>query len=121
MIICLLSVFLALFRRLLVEELIYLSCGLRINSGNIRKVGERRPLDGFHSAKMMQQGPLSRGPDAGDFLESGLANVFLAPRAVGADGEAVSLVTQPLDEIQQRIARRQLEGRAARHKEGLTT
>src|SRR5471032_310419 len=103
MIICLLSVFLALFRRLLVEELIYLSCGLRINSRNIRKVGERCPLDGFHSAEMMKQGPLAGGTYAGDFLQSGLTDVLFAPRAVGADGEAVGLVPQPLDEIQQRI------------------
>src|SRR5665811_1792388 len=68
---------------------------------------------------MAQQRALAGRPDARNFLQAGLADVLLAPRAVRADGEAVRLVAQPLDEIEQRVARRQLERRAAGHEEGL--
>ena len=100
---------LTLSGRRFVEELIYLSRRLRINSGHLGEIGQGRPLDRFHSAEMAQQRALARRADAGDFLQSGLADVLLAARAVRADGEAVGLVAQPLDEIEQRIARRQLE------------
>ena len=35
-------------------------------------------------------------PDAGDFLQSGFAQIPLAPRPVRADGKAMRLVAQPL-------------------------
>src|SRR5450759_4742986 len=69
---------------------------------------------------MAQQRALAGRPDARNFLQAGLANVLLAPRAMRADGEAVRLIAQPLDEIEQRVAWRQLEWRAAGHEEGLT-
>jgi hypothetical protein len=86
-------------RRRLVEELIYLSSGLRINSRDLGKVSQARPLDGFHSAKMPKQGALSRRSDPRNFLKSGLANVFFAARAMRADSEPVGFVSQPLDKI----------------------
>src|SRR6185436_15239166 len=55
-----------------------------------------------------------------DFVER-IAPHFDAPaRPVRADGEAMRLVAQPLDEIKHRIARLQHEALAARHEEGLT-
>jgi hypothetical protein len=41
-----------LLPRLLMEELIYLSRGLRINSRHLGEVGQARALDRFHSAEM---------------------------------------------------------------------
>src|SRR5579885_3503648 len=102
---------------LLVEELIYLSRRLRIDSRHLRKVGQARTLDRLQRAEMAQQSAFARGTNSRNLLQASLANVFLAPRAVRADGKAVGLVAQPLDEIQQRIARRQLERRPARHEE----
>ena len=42
-----------------------------------------------------------------------------APRAMRADGEAMRLVAQALQEIEHRIARLEREGRLARHEEAL--
>ena len=106
---------------LFVEELIYLSCGLRINSRNLRKIRQACPLDGFHSAKMAEQRPLAGGPDPRNFLQAGLADIFFSARAMRTDGEAVRFVPQPLDIIKQGIAGRQLEWIAARHEESLAT
>src|SRR5665213_509438 len=105
--------------RLLVEELIYLSRRFRINSRHQSKIWQAGPFDRFQGAKMAQQGALAGGPDPWNFLQSGLADILLAPRAMRADGETVRLVAQSFDEIKQRIARRQLERRAARHEESL--
>src|SRR5579862_4784228 len=105
--------------RLFVEELIYLSRRLRINSRYLRQVRQRCTLDGFHSAKMPQQRALASRPDTGNFLQAGLADVLLTPGAVRANGKTVRLVAQPLDEIKHGIARRQLEWALARHEESL--
>src|SRR5262245_57567396 len=68
---------------------------------------------------MSQQCALPGWTNAGNFLQPGLADVALAPLPVRADREAMRLVAQALNEIEHRIARRQLERRAARHEEGL--
>src|SRR5262249_58396697 len=83
----------------LVEELIYLSSGLRINSWYLGKIGQACPLDCFHSAKMTEQGALSRGSDPRNFLKSGLADILFATCAVGANSEAVGFVPQSLNKI----------------------
>ena len=57
------------------------------------------------------------GPMPGISSSGLFDDLALALGAVGADGEAVRLVAQALDEIERRIARRQLEGVAARHEE----
>src|SRR5215471_1626403 len=88
--------------RRLVEELIYLSRRLCINSGHLRKIGQTCPLDCFHSAKMTEQCPLAGGTDPRNLLEPRLADILLAARAMRADGKSVGLVAQPLDEIKQR-------------------
>src|SRR4051812_10192324 len=81
--------------RRLVEKIMDLAGGLFIDARHLREIVERRALDGFQGAEMVQQRPLARRPDAGDFLQTGLPDIFLAPRAVRADGEAVRLVAQP--------------------------
>ena len=57
--------------------------------------------------------------DAGDLVERALGEVLLAARAVRADGEAMRLVAQPLDEIERRIARREPERRAVGEEKSL--
>ncbi len=68
---------------------------------------------------MQQQRALAAGADAGDLVERVLDHLLLAPRAVRADGEAVRLVAQPLDEIEHRIAHRQRERVPALDEEAL--
>src|SRR5262249_10298925 len=48
-------------------------------------------------------------------------DVLGASRAMSADGEAMRLVAQPLQEIEHRIARLEREGRLARHEEALAS
>ena len=69
--------------------------------------------------KCMQQRALAARPDAGDLVERIAHHLLLAPRPVRADGEAMRLVAQALDEIEHRIAHRQAEGLAAAHEEAL--
>src|SRR5215831_11221657 len=104
--------------RRLVEELIYLSRGLRINSRDLRKIGQACSLNCFHSAKMTQESPLASGPDAWNFLQASLADIFLAPYTMRAYRKAMRFIAQSLVEIEQRISRRQSERVPARHKEG---
>src|SRR5512139_3933205 len=68
---------------------------------------------------MAQQRALARRPDAGDFLQAGLADVLLASGAMRAHREAMGLVPQPLDEIEHGVTRRQLERLSSWHEEGL--
>ena len=68
---------------------------------------------------MAEQRALPRRPDAGDLVERIGVHLLLAPRPVRADGEAVRLVAQALDEIEHRVAVRQHERLASGHEEGL--
>jgi len=61
------------------------------------------------------------GPDARDLLQAGLAQIARAARPVRAYGETMGLVAQPLDKIEDGIARRQLERVAAGEEEGFAT
>ena len=90
----------------LVEEIVDLARGLGVDAGHLGEIGGGGALDRLERAEMLQQRALARRADAGDFLQAGLADVALAPRAVRADREAMRLVAQPLDEIEHRIARR---------------
>ena len=103
----------------LVEEIVNLARGLVVDARHLRKIVERGALDGFQRAEMMQQRAFARRADAGNFLQARFADVLLPARAVRADGEAVRLVAQPLNEIEQRIARRQLHRRLSGQIEGL--
>src|SRR5258707_7804318 len=75
---------------------------------DLHQVGNRGALDGFQRAEVVQQRALARRSDAGDLLQAGLAHVTCAARPVRADGKAMGLIAQPLDEIEHRVARRQL-------------
>src|SRR6476659_7740220 len=99
--------------RRLVEEIVNLARGLFVDARHLGKVRQRRPLDRLERAEVMQQRTLARRADAGDLLQPRLADVLLAPGAVRADGEAMRLVAQPLNEIEQRISRWQLYRRLA--------
>ena len=74
----------------------------------IRSVTAARSM-AFSVPKWMQQRAFARRSDAGDLLQAGLAHVARATRPVRADGETMGLIAQPLDEIEHRVARRQLE------------
>src|SRR5262249_46231693 len=103
----------------LVEELIYLSGGLRINSRDLGEIRQACPLDRFHSAKMPEQSALWCRPDARIFLESGLADVLFTARTMRANSKAVGFAPHPLDKKKQRAARRQLKWVTARHEKSL--
>src|SRR6185312_5461933 len=60
----------------------------------------------------------ARGPDSRNFLQASLADVLLAPGAMRANGETMRLVAQSLDEIEQGVARWQLERIFSRHEKG---
>src|SRR5580658_3609171 len=85
---------------------------------DLHQVGDRGALDGFERAEVVQQRAFARRSDAGDLLQAGLAHIARAARPVRADGKTMGLVAQPLDEIEHRVARRQLERVAAREEEG---
>ena len=76
-------------------------------------------LDRLDGAEVVQERALAGRADAGDLVERVLHHLALALRPVRADGEAVRLVAQALDEVERRVARRQLERRLARLEEGL--
>src|SRR4029077_16538329 len=107
--------FLGLAAGLFVEELIYLSCRLCINSGHLGEIRQACPLDRFHSAKMTEQLPLPRGADPRNFLQAGLADGFFSTGAMRADSEAVGFIAQALHEIEQGVAGRQPERVASCH------
>jgi hypothetical protein len=62
------------------EELIYLSRCLRINSGHLSEIGQAGALDCLQGAEMAQQRAFAGRPDARNLLQAGLADVLLAPR-----------------------------------------
>ena len=64
---------------------------------------------------MVQQGALAPGADAGDFVELAGDQGLGAARPVRGDREAVGFIPEALEEIQHRVARRELEGFAAVH------
>src|SRR5882757_1688255 len=56
--------------------------------------------------------------DAGDFLQPRFTNVLFAQLAVRADHETMRLVAQPLNKVQHRVARLQLDRLLVRHEQG---
>src|SRR5581483_10172781 len=82
------------------EEVVNLARGLLVDAGHLGKVRKGCPLDGFQRTEMAKERALAHGTDTRNFLQSRLADVFFAARAVRADGEAVRLVAQPLDEVE---------------------
>ncbi len=76
---------------------------------DLHQIGDRGTLDGFERAEVVQQRAFARRSDAGDLLQTGLAHIARPARPVRADGKTMGLIAQPLDEIEHRVARRQLE------------
>ena len=68
---------------------------------------------------MAEKGAFARRADAGDLVERVPRQVDPTAGPVRADGEAVRLVAEALDEIEHRIARLQHEGLAAGDEERL--
>src|SRR5580658_250259 len=109
------SVFLG---RPLVEELVNPPRRFGADAFDLHQVGDRGALDGFERAEVMQQRAFARRSDAGDLLQAGLAHIARPARPVRADGKTMGLIAQPLDKIEHRVARWQLERVAAREEEG---
>src|SRR5499427_1305983 len=105
--------------RALVKEVVDLARGLGADPGHLGEIGQRRALDRLERTEMVEQRAFAGRADAGDFLQSRLANIAAAPEAVRADGETMRLVAQPLDEIKCGIARLELERLASGQEEGL--
>src|ERR1700704_4079187 len=78
---------------------------------------ERRHGHGAGTAEMMQQGALAARSDARHFVERRARDVGRATCTVRADGEAMRLVPQALQEIEHRIAWFEREGWLAGHEE----
>src|SRR6516165_9224181 len=83
-------------RRPLVEEFINPSRCFGTDTIDLHQIRDRSALDRLEGAEMMQQCALACRADAGDFLQTGFAQVAHAARPVRTDCEAVRLVAQPL-------------------------
>src|SRR5438445_4325202 len=70
---------------------------------------DRGDRDRPGTAEMVQQGTFATGTDAGDLVEGGACEVGGAAGAMRADGEAMGLVTQALQEVEHRVARLERE------------
>ena len=105
----------------LVEKVIDELGGRGIDARNLFEIGEAGARNRLGRPERMQQGALARRPDPADLVERALGEVLLAAGAVGADGEAMRLVAQPLHEIKRRIARRESERRSVGEEKGLAS
>src|SRR5262249_23564924 len=88
-----------------VEEIVN---GLRhrlADAGNRQEVVGAPAGHGLGGAEVREQRALALRADAGDVVERVDTDGLAALGAMGADGEAVRLVAQPLNEIEHRIAR----------------
>src|SRR5262245_45639115 len=70
--------------------------------------------------EMVQQRPLTTSSDPSDFVKRRSPQGLCPLGAMSADRKTMCLVTQPLQEVENRIARVERERRSARHKEALT-
>jgi hypothetical protein len=86
---------------------------------DLHQVLDARPGHALGRAEGVQQGLLAAGPDALDLVERVLLQVHRAPRAVGADREAVGLVAQALQVVEHRRLGLEHERRLVRHEEPL--
>src|SRR5215470_1574939 len=67
--------------------------------------------------EMVEQRLLTASADPGDFIERRSTKSLGPLGAMRTDGKSVRLVTQPLQEVEHRIARVERERRAAWHEE----
>ena len=80
--------------------------GYTFDGLQIRDTGPAHRLGG---AKMLEQGAFASRADTRHVVKRCRANCFPAFGPVGADGEAMRFVAQPLDEIECRVTRLQHE------------
>src|SRR5437588_8355799 len=90
----------------LVEKIIDQPRRRRVDAGRLFEVRQPRPRHRLGGAEGLQQRPLARGADSGDFVERALHEFLLALGAMRADGETMRLVAQSLHEKQRRVALR---------------
>src|SRR6185312_9567731 len=83
------------------------------------EIGEAGARDAARRAEMMQQRLLALAADAGNLVERRHADLLGAARAMRADGEAMRLVAQALQEVEHRVLGIEAEGRLARAEEAL--
>src|SRR5262249_45237136 len=102
-----------------VEEVVDLARGFSADSGHFGEIGRRCPLDRLEGSEMVEQRAFAGRADAGDFLQSRLADIAPAANAVRAYREAMRFVAQPLDEVEHGIARLELERLASGQEESL--
>src|SRR5262249_37144880 len=103
----------------LVKKVVNFTRRFRAHAGNFGEVGLGGALDCLECAKVLQERALAGRPDARDLLQAGLAQVLFAPGAMRADRKTMRLVAQPLDAIEDRVARLEHERIAAGDVEGL--
>src|SRR5689334_86804 len=89
------------------------------DAGDALEIGEARARDAARRAEMMEEGALPPRADAGDLVERRGAYRLGAPRPVRADGEAVRLVPESLQEVEDGVLGVEAEGRPARQEEAL--
>jgi hypothetical protein len=80
----------------------------------LHQIGSEARLIALAVPKCSSSARLRAGPMPGTSSSGFFTNLALALGPVRADGEAMRLVAQALDEIERRIARRQLERRPPR-------
>src|SRR5713226_4451934 len=78
--------------RPLVEEIVDLAGGLGADSRHLGEVGGGGTLDRLERPEVTEQRTLAGRPDAGDLLQTRLADIAPSPCAVRPDGEPVRLV-----------------------------
>src|SRR3954451_1397676 len=103
------------------KKIINFARSFSIDAGHRRQVGWRRPLDRLERSKMLEQRPLAGRPNPRNFAQARFTDVAPPATAVRADRKAMRLVTQPFDEIENRVARFEHERLAAGNKKSLTT
>src|SRR3954452_17524329 len=82
---------------------------LLADARRLLQVAQAGHLHAARGTEMVQQRPLAGGADALDLVKLAGAQRLRSASAVGGDGEAVRLVAQALQEIQHRVAGRELE------------
>jgi hypothetical protein len=81
------------------EELVNPTGRLGTDTIDLQQIGYGGPLNRLKRAEMVKQSALARGADTGNLLQAGLAQLPPAPDSMRTDGEAMSFVAKPLDEV----------------------
>src|SRR5688572_31718422 len=86
---------------------------------NCRQIAHTGPRNRFGRSKALEQGLLAQRSYACNLVQRTYPHCLCAPCPVAANGKTMRLIPEPLDIVEDRIARRQHEGRLARHEEML--